>query len=87
MTEGGGVIPNVPGKWVWLDIPDTCRMRGEFTGDHDIQISFGDPKDGANVLFERVALERFVRLASDLLSASIPADSKADLPTLHAPDI
>lgn len=40
------MIPDAPEKSVWLDIPNTCRMGGEFTGDYDIQIMFGDPGDG-----------------------------------------
>ncbi|GAB3432797.1 hypothetical protein [Actinophytocola sediminis] len=80
------MIPNAPEKSVWLDIPDNCRMRGEFTGDHDIHLMFGNPDDGTNMLFERVALERFVQLANELLALPIPDDPKADMPRLHAPD-
>ncbi|MPZ84199.1 MAG: hypothetical protein GEV28_28880 [Actinophytocola sp.] len=58
---------NPPEKSVWLDIPEDCRMHGEFTGDGDVHVVFGDLNDGANVLFERLALERFVQLANELL--------------------
>jgi hypothetical protein len=79
------MMPDAPDKSVWLDIPETCRMRGEFTGDYDIHVMFGDPRDGVNVLFERAALERLVRLGIDLLAVPIPDDPKAELPRLYAP--
>ena len=44
------MIANRPKASAWIDIPGTCRMRGEFTGDHDIQVMFGDPDDGVNLL-------------------------------------
>lgn len=81
------MIANRPEKSVWLDIPGTCHMRGEFTGDDDIHVMFGDPSDGVDVLFERPALERFVQLATELLAVPVPDDPKADLPRLHAPAI
>lgn len=81
------MIPNAPEKSVWLDIPDSCRMRGEFTGDLDIHVMFGDPNDGVNVLFERPALERFVLLANELLAVPLPDDPKVDLPILTAPGV
>lgn len=77
-------MSNPPQVSVWLDVPDGCRMRAEFTGDRDIQITFGNPSDGANMLFEREALERFVNLASELLAVPLPEDWKADLPVLVA---
>lgn len=79
------MIPNPPEKSVWLDIPEDCRMSGEFTGDRDIHLTFGNPSDGVDVLFERLALERFVQLANELLALPIPDDPKADLPRLHTP--
>ena len=81
------MIPNAPEKVVWLDIPGDCRIRGEFTGDYDIHIAFGDPKDGVDVLFERPALERFTQLAGELLALPIPDDPKADMPKLDAPTV
>jgi hypothetical protein len=80
------VIANRPKASAWIDIPGTCRMRGEFTGDHDIQVMFGDPDDGVNLLFQRPALERFVKLANELLAVQMPSDSEADLPKLYATD-
>lgn len=59
------MIPNPPEKTVWLDIPEDCRIRGEFTGDLDIHVMIGNPSDGVNMLFERPALERFVYLANE----------------------
>ncbi len=75
---------NSPQVSVFLDIPEGCRMQGAFTGDLDIQIRFGDPNDGAHVLFEREALERFVGLANTLLAVPVPEDRKAELPVLTA---
>ncbi len=72
---------------VWQDVPEDYRISGEFTGDYDIHVVFGDLNDGAEVLFERVALERFVQLANELLALPIPDGSKADLPRLYAPAI
>ena len=69
---------------VWLDVPEDCRMQGEFTGDRDIQIRFGEPSDGAHILFEREALEQFVKLANELLAVPLPDDYKATLPVLVA---
>lgn len=80
-----GVTTNKPEAAVWLDIPADCRMTGEFTGDFDLHVVFGDIKDGVEVMFERPALERFVTLANELLAVPLPDDAKADLPTLHAP--
>jgi hypothetical protein len=77
--------PNPPEKTVWLDIPEDCRIRGEFTGDLDIHIVFGSSSDGVEMLFERLALERFVHLANELLAVPLPDDPKADLPILTAP--
>lgn len=76
---------NPPQVSVWLDVPDDCRMQGEFTGDRDIQIQFGGLHDGAHLLFEREALERFVTLATDLLAVPLPENWKAELPVLVSP--
>lgn len=75
---------NPPQVSVWLDVPDDCRMQAEFTGDRDINVMFGEPSDGVNVLFEREALARFVKLASELLAVPLPDDYKARLPVLVA---
>lgn len=79
------MIPDSPRSSIWLDIPDTCRIRGEFTGDYDIQVMFGSSSDGATVLFERLALERFVRLAMDLLAMPLPDNPKDGLPAIVSP--
>lgn len=79
-----GMTTNKPEAAVWLDIPEDCRISGEFTGDLDIHVVFGDVKDGVEMLFERPALERFVTLANELLAVSIPDDPKTDLPTFSA---
>jgi hypothetical protein len=73
---------NPPHVSVWLDVPDDCRIQGEFTGDRDMQMTFGEFGYQQTVLFEREALERFVRLASELLAVPLPEDRKADLPVL-----
>jgi hypothetical protein len=76
---------NPPQASIWLDIPDDCRIQGEFNGDLDIQFTFGVFGSGQqNMLFEREALERFVKLASELLAAPLPEDHKATLPVLVA---
>ena len=75
-------MSNPPEASIWLSIPDTCRIQGSFTGDLDIQITFGGPIYGRDVLFERAALERFVKLASDLLTVPLSKDHRADLPVL-----
>lgn len=77
---------NPPQASVWLDVPEGCYIQGEFTGDRDIQITFGEFGNATqqNVLFEREALERFVKLASELLAVPLPEDRKADLPVLVA---
>jgi hypothetical protein len=77
-------MSNPPQVSVFLDVPEGCRMQGEFTGDLDIQIRFGEPSDGAHLLFEREALKRFVELAKKLLAAPVPEDRKAALPVLTA---
>lgn len=76
---------NKPEAAVWLDIPADCRMTGEFTGDFDLHVVFGDIKDGVEVVFERPALARFVTLANELLAVPIPVDPREDLPRLTAP--
>lgn len=74
-----------PQASIWLDIPDDCHIQGEFTGDRDITITFGTFGQGQQtVLFEREALQRFVKLANELLAAPLPADRKVDLPVLVA---
>lgn len=76
---------NPPEASIWLDIPEDCRIQGEFTGDRDIHITFGKfGQSQQNMLFEREALERFVKLASELLAAELPADYKAATPVLVA---
>jgi hypothetical protein len=79
------MIANIPGKAVWLDIPGDCHISGEFTGDYDIHVMFGGPRDGVDLLFKRIALERFVALATELLAVSVPDDPHTELPKLHAP--
>lgn len=76
---------NIPSKAVWLDIPGDCHISGEFTGDYDIHVMFGGPRDGVDLLFKRIALERFVALATELLAVPVSDDPKAELPKLHAP--
>lgn len=59
-------------------------MHGEFTGDRDIFVRFGDLSDGVELLFERPALERFVKMANELLAVPLPEDPRADLPVFAA---
>ena len=66
-----------------LDVPGHCAMQAEFTGERDIQFTLGDSCElGQTVLFERPALERFVKLATDVLAVPLPKDRKAALPIL-----
>ena len=76
---------NAPEKSVWVDIPGHCRIQGEFTGDLDVHVMFGEPGDGVNVLFERRALERLVDLAKELFAAPLPEDPADDLPKINVP--
>jgi hypothetical protein len=75
---------NPPQVSVWLSVPDDCWMQGEFTGDRDIHLTFGEFGQQQNLLFERAALERLVRLASELLAVALPDDPKAELPVVTA---
>jgi len=75
-------VNNSPQVSVWLDVPDNCRIQGEFPGARDIPITFGEFGSTQNLLFEREALERFVKMASNLLAAPLPEDRKAELPVL-----
>lgn len=79
-------MTNPPRASIWLDIPEDCQMRAEFTGEHDMQFTLGDHYQlGQTVLFERPALERFVKLAADVLAVPLPEDRKAALPVLTGP--
>ena len=73
-----------PGAAVWLDIPEDCRVSGEFTADHDAHIVFGDLRDGVEMHIERPALKRFIQVATELLAQPIPVDASEDRPGLHA---
>lgn len=73
-----------PGAAVWLDIPEDCRVSGEFTADYDLHIVFGDLRDGVEMQIQRPALERFVQVATELLAQPIPVDASEDRPGLHA---
>lgn len=86
------MIPNPPEvASLVLDIPDDCRMRGEFTevqqltGERAIRVVFGNSGDAIQVQFERPALKRFVYLAVELLTTPVCDDPEADLPKLTAP--
>jgi hypothetical protein len=81
------VTDHIPTKAVWLNIPDTCSMRGEFDPDHRLEFMFGGLRDGVNVVFERQALERFVTLANTMLAIPASDDTQVDLPKLQAPAV
>lgn len=74
---------NKPEAAVWLDIPEDCRISGEFTADYDLHIVFGDLKDGVEMQFQRSALERFVQVATELLTQPIAVDPGDDRSRLH----
>lgn len=78
------MIASEPQANVWLDIPNTCRISGEFTEDCDIRVTFGEPHDGARVVFERLALERFLHVALDLL-ATPPSEAGEAIVTAERP--
>ncbi len=74
---------NPPHVSVWMDILDDCRMTVALTFYDELRFTLGNsPDDDATIVFERVALERFVRLASGALKLELPEDFKADLPEL-----
>jgi hypothetical protein len=35
-------MTNPPRASIWLDIPEDCQMRAEFTGEHDMQFTLSD---------------------------------------------
>lgn len=69
---------------VYLEILEDCRMAATLTYGHDeIKFTLGDlSKEERTVVFERLALERFVQLASDALTLRLPKDTKIDPPVL-----
>lgn len=72
-----------PRVLVWLEIPGDCRMAAALNCDDELLFSLGDSfKEELTIVFERRALERFVRLASHALTLEQPADSKTDPPEL-----
>jgi hypothetical protein len=79
-------MTNKPEAAVWLEIPEDCRISGRFNSHDVVHIVFGDLKDGVEMMIERLALERFVVLANELLAEPVPVDSNGDSPQLHAPD-
>lgn len=76
---------DLPDKSVWLMIPGNCRVSGAFTSDRDIRVVFGDLPEETTVVFERLALERFARLAHELLAVPAHHENPALLPMLVAP--
>lgn len=70
---------------IWLDISNGCLIQSEFNGERDIQFTLGQfGQLQQTLLFERGALERFVQLATDMLTVPLPQDRMADLPVLVA---
>lgn len=69
--------PASPETSVWLHIPGNCHMAGEFTSDRDIRMVFGNLADETSVVFERVALERFARMAHELLAVPVHNEEPA----------
>jgi len=58
----------MPGTTATVTIPDLCRMRGAFISSQNIQIMVGKQSNGVKLRFDYVGLERFTRLALELLS-------------------
>lgn len=72
-----------PNILVLQDIPKLCRMAVQLDGEDDFRFTIGDPrKEELTLVFERQALERFVRLASRALTQERPADSTLGYPEL-----
>ena len=73
-----------------LDIPDDCRMRGEFVelphldDELSIRVLLGNSGDTVQVQFARTALKRLVGLAVDLLAVSHVDDPDSQAPVLLA---
>ncbi|GAB3446321.1 hypothetical protein [Actinophytocola sediminis] len=76
---------DLPDRSVWLMIPENCRVSGGFTNNRDIRVVFGDPADETTVVFERFALERFARLAHELLAVPAYDEDPAHLPVIVSP--
>jgi hypothetical protein len=68
------VIPSTTHAMIQVGIPNECAMQADFTPDIDLRFEFGEPGRGVEVTFERLALERFLHLALDLLTAPWPDD-------------
>ena len=69
------MIPNPPELTALvLDVPDSCRMRGEFVDlphlddELSIRVVLGNSGDAIQVQFARTALKRLVGMAVDLLA-------------------
>ncbi|MPZ84039.1 MAG: hypothetical protein GEV28_28055 [Actinophytocola sp.] len=74
---------NPPRVEAWLEIPDDCRMAVALTFADELRFTLGNsPQDAVTIVFERLALERFVQLANDALKLTLPKNLKADLPEL-----
>jgi hypothetical protein len=71
-------VNNPPTVALWLNIPEDCQMRGDFEPsseiEPDIRVVLGDSADDTQLLFEREALERFVKLGQELLAVPRSAD-------------
>jgi hypothetical protein len=79
------IMTTPPQASIWLDIPNDCHIQSEFNGERDIQITLGQFGEvQQTLLFEREALKRFVKLATDILAVPLPEDRMADLPVLVA---
>jgi len=68
------VIPSTTHTLVQVGIPNECAIQADFTPDVDLRFQFGEAGQGVEVTFERLALERFLHLAFDLLAAPWPGD-------------
>jgi hypothetical protein len=59
-----------------LDIPNDAHMECRIGARQSIDVTFGTWEGGAELHFERYALERFVELATLALDEPGPADPK-----------
>lgn len=72
--------PNRPRNSVLIEIPN-CAMQASTTTNNELLFILGWPKDYTMIQFKRRALQRFIRLATDILTAPTH-DPSGNHPTL-----
>jgi hypothetical protein len=74
------MIPTTNRPTVQVGVPNECPIQADFRPDIDLRFQFGEPACGVEVTFERLALERFLHLAVDLLAAPWPDGEPGETP-------